>query len=78
MSHNAIQEAAVIGVYDVQRGEVPKAFVILKDGHQLDAESLHQFVNERVYDWKQLRGGIVFVDEFPRTAMGKIRKSELK
>merc|ERR1712000_279504 len=69
-THASILDAAVIGVYaeDIA-SELPKAFVVLKPGinetSQL-ARDIQEFVKERVAYYKQLRGGVTFVDHIPK------------
>jgi long-chain acyl-CoA synthetase len=72
-----IKEAAVIGTADPRRGEQPLAFVAANDGIQLDEKVLHDFVRERVADYKVPRR-IVFLPALPRNATGKILKTELR
>jgi 4-coumarate--CoA ligase len=78
LSHEAVEDAAVIGIPDEERGEVPKAFVMLKHAFEISEKSLEQYFNDKVSPIKQLRGGIQFVDNFPRSRFGKIKKSELR
>ena len=62
-------------------GEVPRAFVVKKNRKAKNdetAEDIHSFINERVSDHKKIRGGIVFLDQIPRSPAGKILKKDLK
>ena len=79
-SHFAVEEVAIIGVYDKALVEVPKAFILLKNQSKgkVSEDELVKYVNEKVEFIKQLRGGVVFVEEFPRTRNGKIKKSALR
>lgn len=73
-SHPAILEAAVIGVADAQWGETGCAFVLLRTGHGLPTiEALREFLRPKLASYKLPRHFIA-VDEFPRTAAGKIQK----
>lgn len=72
LSHDDIADACVVGKPDESAGEVPRAFVVLKPGKQLSADSIHAFVNEHVAAYKRLRGGVVFVESIPKTASGKV------
>jgi acyl-CoA synthetase (AMP-forming)/AMP-acid ligase II len=72
-----IKEAAVVGIPDLRRGEQPLAFVAANDGIQLDEKVLHDFVRERLADYKVPRK-IVFLTALPRNATGKILKTELR
>ncbi|XP_015127346.1 4-coumarate--CoA ligase 1 [Diachasma alloeum] len=77
-THADIADAAVVGVPDERYGEVPKAFVVLKKDHTTTAENIHNFVKGKVSEYKQLLGGIVFINEIPRNASGKILRIHLK
>jgi long-chain acyl-CoA synthetase len=76
-AHDAVREAAVVGVPDEYRGETVKAFVSLNPGTQADAEALIAFCRERMAAYKYPRQ-IDFVDELPKTASGKILRRELR
>jgi len=76
MEHPAVLDAAVIPKRDYEAGEVPKGFVVLKEGQQADADELMRFVAERVAPYKKLRE-IEFVASIPKTASGKILRREL-
>jgi long-chain acyl-CoA synthetase len=75
--HEAVREAAVVGVPDEYRGETVKAFVSIKAGAQVDAEQLISFCKERMAAYKYPRQ-IEFVDELPKTASGKVLRRELR
>jgi len=78
--HEAVADAGVIGVPDDTRGEIPKAFVALRDGYA-PGESLtgrlQNFVRERLAKYEYPRA-IEFVDELPTTTSGKLRRVELR
>jgi long-chain acyl-CoA synthetase len=76
MEHPAVLDAAVIPKRDYEAGEVPKGFVVLKEGQHADADELMRFVAERVAPYKKLRE-IEFVAAIPKTASGKILRREL-
>lgn len=72
--HPAVLEAAVIGVADEKWGEVGHAFVLMRPGAQpIAASDVIQFCRGNLAGYKTPRY-VSFVDEFPRTAAGKIRK----
>lgn len=72
--HPAVQEAAVIGVPDETWGEVGCAFVMLKGAPpSVDAEDLAAFCRANLAAFKAPKH-IVFVQDFPRTAAGKVQK----
>jgi long-chain acyl-CoA synthetase len=75
--HDAVREAAVVGVPDEYRGETVKAFVSLKPGESVSEESLIAFCKERMAAYKYPRQ-IEFVPELPKTASGKILRRELR
>ena len=75
--HEAVAEVAVVGVPDSYRGETVKAFVSLKPGQELDADTLIAFCKERLAAYKYPRQ-VEFVDELPKTASGKVLRRELR
>ncbi|MEV7133466.1 long-chain fatty acid--CoA ligase [Arthrobacter sp. NPDC093128] len=74
---DAVGSVAVIGVPDEKWGEVPRAVVLLRDGAQLSEEQLRAHLDGRLARYK-IPKSVVFVDEMPRTASGKIRKADLR
>lgn len=76
--HPDILDAGVIGIQHASRGEVPKAFVVLRKGRQVTAEAVQQYVARKVSEYKQLSGGVQFVEAIPKSATGKILRRELK
>ncbi|XP_037036724.1 4-coumarate--CoA ligase 1-like [Bradysia coprophila] len=76
--HPNIDEAAVIGIPHDMYGEVPKAFIVPKKQTNVTEKELHAFVNERLSEYKQLKGGIQFVDSVPKNASGKLLRRQLK
>ncbi len=76
-AHDAVREAAVVGVPDEYRGETVKAFVSLKPGQSVTEETLIAFCKERMAAYKYPRQ-IAFVQELPKTASGKILRRELR
>lgn len=82
-SHERILDAAVIGVWDdSQATELPKAYVVPKQAASseevLSVEDIQTFVSKNLARHKWLRGGVVFVDEIPKSASGKILRKELR
>ena len=75
--HEAIQEAAVIGVPDDSLGEEVGAAVVLKKGQDLSEDDLRDYVKEQVANYKYPRK-IWFVDELPKGPTGKILKREIE
>ena len=74
---SSVTEAAVIGVPDPVRGETPKALVVLRDGQQADPQELIQWCRQRLANYKVPRT-ITVVPDLPKTATGKILKTELR
>jgi acyl-coenzyme A synthetase/AMP-(fatty) acid ligase len=66
----------VIPKRDAESGEIPKAFVLIREGHSPSVEELIRFVEERVAPYKKVRE-IEFVDAIPKTPSGKILRREL-
>ncbi|XP_011880881.1 PREDICTED: probable 4-coumarate--CoA ligase 3 [Vollenhovia emeryi] len=76
--HPDVEEAAVIGIPHARHGEVPKAFVMVSKGKKPTEDDIKNFVKGKVSDYKQLEGGVIFVDDIPKNASGKILRSKLK
>lgn len=75
--HEAVREAAVVGVPDEYRGETVKAFVSLRPGTQATAEELIEFCKQRMAAYKYPRK-VEFLDEIPKTVSGKLLRRELR
>lgn len=74
--HEAIQEAVIVGIPDPYRGETVKAFIVLKEGHQVTEEELNSFCRENLAAYKVPRR-YEFRDELPKTIIGKILRRQL-
>lgn len=74
--HEAIQEAAVVGIPDPYRGETVKAFIVLKEGHSATEEELNRYCRENLAAYKVPRL-YEFRDELPKTVVGKILRRQL-
>ena len=75
--HEAVREAAVIGVPDEYRGETVKAFVSLRPGRTASAAELIAFCKARMAAYKYPRQ-VEFLDEIPKTVTGKLLRRELR
>lgn len=78
-THPAIHETAVIGVPspDDPSSDLPRAYVVA-DPAQVSAQEVMDYVKHRLAPYKQLRGGVVFVNEIPKNPSGKILRRELR
>ena len=75
--HEAVREAAVVGVPDDYRGETVKAFVSLRPGKTADEAELIAFCRERMAAYKYPRQ-VEFLEEVPKTVTGKLLRRELR
>ena len=72
-----VKESAVIGLPDADFGEVVVAVVVLVDGATLSAERIRDAIRDRAANFKVPKK-VLFVDELPRNAMGKVQKDVLR
>ena len=72
-----VQQAAVVGYPDARLSEVAIAYVQLRPGISRSAEEVISYCKGKVATFKIPRH-VIFIDEFPMTASGKIRKVELR
>ena len=77
MAHPAVAEAAVIAVPDERWGERPLAAVVLREGKEATADELREHLGQQYAKW-QLPERFEFIEEIPRTATGKFKKTELR
>ncbi|MFJ9619862.1 4-coumarate--CoA ligase family protein [Streptomyces noursei] len=77
LAHEAVADAAVIGVTDDDGNEIPKAFVVRRQGAALTADEVIAYVAERVAPYKKVRR-VEFLDSVPRATTGKILRRELR
>ena len=75
--HPGILEACCVGIPDDYRGESLRAFVVLREGETLNSEEVIAFCREKLAPYKVPKE-IVFMDELPKTVVGKILRRELR
>ena len=75
--HPGVQEAAVIGIPDARYGETVTAVVVADPGSELSGEALREYCQGKIGNYKIPRR-FEFVDELPKSAVGKILKRKLK
>jgi fatty-acyl-CoA synthase len=76
-SHPAVLDVAVVGYSSGKWGERPKAYVLLRPGHDADEEAIRNHARARIAGFK-VPDYVVFLDQLPRTATGKITKASLR
>jgi 4-coumarate--CoA ligase len=76
LSHPDILDVAVIGV-EWEGTEAPRAYVVA-DQSKVSEEQIKAFVKEHMATYKQLRGGVVFIDVIPKSPSGKILRKDLR
>jgi fatty-acyl-CoA synthase len=77
LEHPDVSECAVIGRPDPRWDEVPVAYVIRRSGRPVEADDLRAHVLTQLARFKVPRD-IVFVDDLPRTALGKVQHFMLR
>ncbi|MEO7707418.1 MAG: class I adenylate-forming enzyme family protein, partial [Caldimonas sp.] len=75
--HPAVVDVAVAGVASLQWGETPVAFVVRRDTDRTTAAELKRWLNARVGKVQRL-ADLRYVDDLPRSAIGKVLKRELR
>ncbi|KXS15982.1 acetyl-CoA synthetase-like protein [Gonapodya prolifera JEL478] len=83
LEHPAVADSCVVQVPDERAGELPRAYVVLKESHKHDDQddikaSINSFFGSKLARHKQLEGGIVFVDSVPKSASGKLLRRFLR
>ncbi|MEO8095847.1 MAG: AMP-binding protein [Pseudolysinimonas sp.] len=77
LTHPDITDAAVVGALDDDGQEIPKAFVVRREGSDLDGSGVMEFVAEHVAPHKRVRA-VAFIDVVPKSSSGKILRKDLK
>ena len=75
--HPKILEACTVGVKDEYRGETVKAYVVVREGERLTEEEITEFCREKLAAYKVPKI-IEFIDELPKSAVGKVLRRKLK
>ncbi|MES1265952.1 MAG: AMP-binding protein, partial [Variovorax sp.] len=76
-AHPSVADVAVVGVPSEQWGETPVAFVVRRSGDDTAAETILQWTNDQLGKTQRL-ARLQFIDELPRSAIGKVLKRELR
>ena len=75
---DGVKDVAVIGIPHDKYGEVPRAYVVVQEGEEgMTEASVKAFVADKVASYKQLVGGVRFIDSIPKSAAGKILRRVL-
>jgi len=77
LGHPAVKEAAVVAVPHPKWGERPLAVVALGEGQAASPQALREFLAPRFAKW-WLPDAFVFVQEIPKTSVGKFQKAKLR
>jgi 4-coumarate--CoA ligase len=81
LCHDAVKDAAVVGVPDSYSGELPKAFIVLDKSVPASPEvasMIKAFVKAKTTRSKWIDGGVEFLDVIPKSASGKILRKVLR
>lgn len=77
LSHERIKEAVVFGIDHESYGELICAMIVTTNGVEISRAEIHTWCEERMAKYKFPRE-LIFVDEIPKNAMGKVNKKQLK
>jgi len=71
LTHPAVVDAAVVGIAHPQAGELPRAYVVRKQGSTASERDISNYVQDKVAPYKKLRGGVFFISDIPKSGSGK-------
>lgn len=74
--HHEVDDSSIIGKPDPICGEIPLAFIVLKQGQQAAEGQIIEFCQERIAPYKRIRE-VKFIKELPKSSVGKILKKKL-
>jgi acyl-CoA synthetase (AMP-forming)/AMP-acid ligase II len=77
LKHPKVKDAAVVAVPHQKWGEVPLALIIPKEGLPASEEEIKEWANQRLGKYQRL-SAVEFRNQFPRNALGKVLKRELR
>jgi len=77
LGHPKVMDAAVIGVLDDDKQEIPKAFIVAAPGADLTDTEVMEFVASQVAPHKKVRR-VEFIEAIPKSAAGKILRKDLR
>lgn len=77
IKHPLIEECAMVGVSAGKGAEIPVLFIKKKDNADIGEKEIRDYLKRQIANFKMPRR-VIFIDEFPKTATGKIKKAELK
>ena len=75
--HPSVKECAVVGKPSPEVGEIPKAYIVIKDGATTTKDELLEFCDIRIAPYKKIRE-VEFIEKLPKTSVGKILKRTIK
>jgi len=78
INHPEILDAGVVGLPHGEVGELPLAFVVKKPGSHITELEIKKYISGTCSHQKRLRGGVIFVENIPKNASGKILRKELR
>lgn len=76
--HEGVLDAAVVGAPHPRHGEQPRAFVVRRPNSKVTEDDIKNYVAKKLTAFKHLTGGVIFLDEIPKNASGKILRRQLK